>query len=174
MSLVIPKNYKSLLDIRQTEVAIKKVKDFFERDLAIGLNLTRVSAPLFVSPESGLNDNLNGTERPVSFDIYGGEGIVAEIQVNERESSILAGKLEATLFPYTSPENGLRTEIISVRKIPELNEQRIYCYTVKARVLEGGDASLLYGMRGIAKLQGERIPLWYYLFRSLVVYMRWF
>ena len=108
------------------------------------------------------------------FDIYGGKGIVAEIQVNERESSILAGKLEATLFPYTSPENGLRTEIISVRKIPELNEQRIYCYTVKARVLEGGDASLLYGMRGIAKLQGERIPLWYYLFRSLVVYMRWF
>ncbi len=68
MSLVIPKDYKSLLDIRQTEVAIKKVKDFFERDLAIGLNLTRVSAPLFVSHESGLNDNLNGVERPVSFD----------------------------------------------------------------------------------------------------------
>jgi hypothetical protein len=108
------------------------------------------------------------------FDIYGGEGIVAEIQVNERESSILAGRLEATLFPYTSPENGLRTEIISVRKIPELNEQRIYCYTVKARVLDKGTAGLLYGMRGIAKLEGERIPMWYYLFRSLVVYMRWF
>lgn len=106
------------------------------------------------------------------FDIYGGKGIVAEIQVNERESSILAGKLDATLFPYTSPENGLRTEIISVRKIPELTEQRIYCYTVKARVMDAGD--IRYGMRGIAKLQGERIPMWYYLFRSLVVYMRWF
>ena len=68
MALVIPKGYESLLDIRQTELAIKKVKDFFERDLAIGLNLTRVSAPLFVSPESGLNDNLNGTERAVTFD----------------------------------------------------------------------------------------------------------
>lgn len=106
------------------------------------------------------------------FDIYGGKGIIAEIQVNERESSILAGKLKATLFPYTSPESGLHTEIISVRKIPELTEQRIYCYTVKARVLDG--SGMRYGMRGIAKLEGEKIPMWYYLFRSLVVYMRWF
>lgn len=105
------------------------------------------------------------------FDVYGGQGIIAEIQVNERESSILAGKLEAVLFPYTSPENGLKTEIISVRKIPELSEQRIYCYTVKARVINS--AGMRYGMRGIAKLQGEQIPMWYYLFRSLVLYLRW-
>ena len=60
-------SYKSKLDIRQTEVAIKQVKDFFERELAKELNLTRVSAPLFVKPESGLNDNLNGIERPVAL-----------------------------------------------------------------------------------------------------------
>ena len=58
--LTVPAGYKSLLNLRQTQVAIKKIKDFFERDLAIELNLTRVSAPLFVTPESGLNDNLNG------------------------------------------------------------------------------------------------------------------
>jgi aspartate--ammonia ligase len=69
MNLNVPANYKSALDIRETEVAIKKVKDFFERALAANLNLTRVSAPLFVAPESGLNDNLNGVERPVSFGI---------------------------------------------------------------------------------------------------------
>lgn len=60
--------YQSKLDIMETEVAIKKVKDFFERDLAKKLDLTRVSAPLFVTPESGLNDDLNGVERAVSFD----------------------------------------------------------------------------------------------------------
>ncbi|MGL4628068.1 MAG: aspartate--ammonia ligase [Cetobacterium sp.] len=60
--------YKAKLDIIETEVAIKKVKDFFERDLAKKLDLTRVSAPLFVTPESGLNDDLNGVERAVSFD----------------------------------------------------------------------------------------------------------
>ena len=69
----IPENYVSHLTLRQTENAIKKVKDFFERDLAIQLNLTRVSAPLFVSRDSGLNDNLNGVERPVSFDLTTGE-----------------------------------------------------------------------------------------------------
>lgn len=67
----IPPKYRSILGVRDTEIAIKKVKDFFERDLAIQLNLTRVSAPLFVERSSGLNDNLNGVERPVSFDIGG-------------------------------------------------------------------------------------------------------
>lgn len=68
-SLIIPDKYNSKLNIRETEVAIKYVKDFFERELANQLNLTRVSAPLFVVPESGLNDTLNGVERPVSFGI---------------------------------------------------------------------------------------------------------
>ncbi len=72
-NLTIPKGYRSALDLRETQEAIKKVKDFFERDLAIAMNLTRVSAPLFVDAESGLNDNLNGIERPVSFDVFSGE-----------------------------------------------------------------------------------------------------
>ena len=63
----IPKNYKSDLSLKETEIAIKKVKDFFESSLAKALNLTRVSAPLFLSSGSGINDNLNGIERPVSF-----------------------------------------------------------------------------------------------------------
>lgn len=65
----IPKNYKSNLSLIETEIAIKKVKDFFESKLAETLNLTRVSAPLFLENGSGLNDNLNGIERPVSFDM---------------------------------------------------------------------------------------------------------
>lgn len=67
--LIFPKGYSSPLDIRQTEAAIKYVKDTFERTFAQALKLERISAPLFVLPKSGLNDNLNGVERPVSFDI---------------------------------------------------------------------------------------------------------
>ena len=70
--LYIPEGYRSELNIHQTQSAIKKVKDFFERDLAIQLNLTRVSAPLFVTSSSGLNDNLNGWESPVNFDLFDG------------------------------------------------------------------------------------------------------
>ena len=67
--IYIPEGYKSPQPIKETEIAIKEVKDYFERALASALNLTRVSAPLFVKPESGLNDNLNGVERPVTFGI---------------------------------------------------------------------------------------------------------
>ena len=71
-NLILPKDYHSHLTLRQTQYAIKKVKDFFEKELSAQLNLIRVSAPLFVTDESGLNDNLNGVERPVKFDIHGG------------------------------------------------------------------------------------------------------
>lgn len=65
----IPEGYKAELDLKETQIAIKRVKDFFQGQLAAELNLKRVTAPLFVAPESGLNDNLNGVERPVSFGV---------------------------------------------------------------------------------------------------------
>lgn len=69
MSLFVPQRYAHPLDIRETEIAIKFIKDFFEHDLARHLNLTRVSAPLFVRKNTGLNDDLNGVERPVAFEV---------------------------------------------------------------------------------------------------------
>ena len=68
-NLKIPKDYKSALNLYDTQIGIKTVKDFFQTQLAKELHLLRVSAPLFVEPSSGLNDNLNGVERPVSFGI---------------------------------------------------------------------------------------------------------
>lgn len=65
--------YESKLGIIETEIAIKKLKNYFEDSLAKELNLTRVTAPLFVKPETGLNDNLSGTERPVNFDVKYGD-----------------------------------------------------------------------------------------------------
>ncbi len=67
--MILPEGYRSPMSVKETEIAIKDVKDYFERALAKELHLTRVSAPLFVKPESGLNDNLNGVERPVVFGI---------------------------------------------------------------------------------------------------------
>lgn len=67
--LTIPAGYRPALTLHDTQVAIKTVKDFFQTALAAQLNLQRVSAPLFVTPESGLNDNLNGVERPVRFGV---------------------------------------------------------------------------------------------------------
>ncbi|MBO5926834.1 MAG: aspartate--ammonia ligase [Clostridia bacterium] len=77
--LYIPKNYKNKLDLITTQVAIKFVKDSFEKSLAENLNLTRVSAPILVFSDTGLNDDLNGVERAVKFDILGLNGKNAEI-----------------------------------------------------------------------------------------------
>ena len=77
--VIIPEQYTSALNLYDTQVAIKTVKDYFQKALTTRLNLLRVTAPLFVDPDSGLNDNLNGVERPVSFDIREQNGKEAEI-----------------------------------------------------------------------------------------------
>lgn len=77
--LTVPEGYKTELGLIETEVAIKKIKDYFQKGLSEALELTRVSAPLFVTEKSGLNDNLNGIERPVAFDMLDVEGQTAEI-----------------------------------------------------------------------------------------------
>ena len=69
MALIIPKNYDPVLSVKQTQEAIKYIRDTFQKEFGKEMNLERVSAPLFVSKSSGLNDNLNGIERPVAFDI---------------------------------------------------------------------------------------------------------
>lgn len=68
-SLIIPDGYKSVLTLRETQRAIKYVKDIFERSLAERLNLERITAPLFVTKKSGINDDLNGVERKVDFNV---------------------------------------------------------------------------------------------------------
>lgn len=76
---MIPKDYQPALNLHDTQVAIKTVKDAFQTLLAERLNLLRVSAPLFVDPSQGLNDNLNGVERPVRFGIKEQNDYEAEI-----------------------------------------------------------------------------------------------
>ena len=100
-SCKIPANYKSVLNLKDTEIAIKKIKDFFENALAKELNLTRVSAPLFVRPESGLNDNLSGIERPVSFDAkYVDQATVEIVQSLAKWKRMALGRW---LFPRRRP-----------------------------------------------------------------------
>ncbi len=112
--LMLPQNYKSPLDLRHTEEAIKKVKDFFERDLANELNLTLVSAPVFVESTSGLNDDLNGIERPVSFDLLSGEQL-------EIVHSLAKWKRAALRTYGFAVGEGLYTDMNAIRRDEELD-----------------------------------------------------
>ncbi len=78
-NLLIPSGYRPNLDVKQTEKAIKLIKDFFESNLAAELRLSRATAPLFVLRGTGINDDLNGVEKPVSFPIIDMKGQTAEI-----------------------------------------------------------------------------------------------
>lgn len=110
-NLIIPEGYHSQLSIKQTQGAIKHVKDHFERQLAKQLNLTRVSAPLFVRPESGLNDNLNGVERPVKFGIK--EQNEAEVEIVHSLAKWKRFALKQYGFSYGE---GLYTDMNAIRR----------------------------------------------------------
>lgn len=114
MKLNIPEGYQARLDIKETEIAIKYVKDYFERELAKQLNLTRVSAPLFVMPETGLNDNLNGVERPVSFGIK--EQGDKEVEIVQ---SLAKWKRQALKRYGFSNGDGLYTDMSAIRRDEE-------------------------------------------------------
>ena len=109
--LKIPKNYESALSLHDTQVGIKTVKDFFQRLLAERLNLLRVSAPLFVDPASGMNDNLNGIERPVSF------GIKEQDEYEAQVVQSLAKWKRCALKKYGFCEGeGLYTDMSAIRR----------------------------------------------------------
>lgn len=116
MLFVIPEKYKSSLDGRETERAIKFIKDTFQHEIIAALNLQRISAPLFVRPETGLNDNLNGVERPVSFDApcIGG----AELEIVHS----LAKWKRLTLGRYGfEAGEGLYTDMNAIRRDEEVD-----------------------------------------------------
>lgn len=94
---------------REAQVGIKQIKDFFERRLAENLNLTRVSAPLFVKPETGLNDNLSGTEKPVVFEMrkYG--------QALEIVQSLAKWKRMALKWYEFEVDEGIYTDMNAIR-----------------------------------------------------------
>ena len=79
MELILPKKYDPRLTIRETQDAIKYIRDTFQKEMGRELHLERISAPLFVEQSSGLNDNLNGVERPVQFDMAGLPGETLEV-----------------------------------------------------------------------------------------------
>ncbi len=161
----IPERYIPRLDILQTELAIKAAKDTFERELARELHLIRVSAPLFVRPETGLNDDLNGVERPVQFDIL---DLQADVQIVH---SLAKWKRLALKRYGLRPGSGLYTDMNAIRRDEKLdNIHSVYVDQWDwEKVIEKEDRSLdtLYGavrsivqaLRSTEKLLCSQFPV---------------
>lgn len=116
MKLIKPKGYRALLDMRQTEQGIKLIKEFFQQNLSTELRLRRVTAPLFVLKGLGINDDLNGIERPVTFPIK---------DLNDAEAEVvhsLAKWKRLTLAEYeVEPGYGVYTDMNAIRADEELD-----------------------------------------------------
>lgn len=109
---IYPKNYQSVLNLVDTQIAIKLIKDTFERELAKDLQLIRVSAPLFVEPNTGLNDNLNGYEQPVGF-------VVNE---NGQDLEIVQSLAKWKRFALNKYDiDGLYTDMNAIRRFEDLD-----------------------------------------------------
>ncbi|MEA4911082.1 MAG: aspartate--ammonia ligase [Oscillospiraceae bacterium] len=113
--MIYPEGYAPRLNGRDTQSGIKVIKDNFEKYLAVALNLRRVSAPMFVTAASGLNDNLNGVERPVTFDI---PALGGEVEVVH---SLAKWKRYALSQYGFGPGEGLYTDMNAIRRDEELD-----------------------------------------------------
>ena len=114
--LILPKGYKSSLSLKDTAVAIKRVKDFFEGELSQELSLTRVSAPLFVLKSTGLNDDLNGNERAVSFDMKAIKD--SKVDIVHSLAKWKRSALKRYGFEYSE---GLYTDMNAIRRDEDLD-----------------------------------------------------
>ncbi|MCI9598523.1 MAG: aspartate--ammonia ligase [Firmicutes bacterium] len=113
---IIPEHYTPVIDFMESQRAIKKIKDFFQQELAYGLSLRRVSAPLFVAPETGLNDNLNGVERTVRFTVKDMDEKPVEIV-----QSLAKWKRMALGRYQIQPDRGIYTDMNAIRRDEELD-----------------------------------------------------
>ena len=141
MNTIIPEGYRSLLSIYDTQKAIGLLKRLFEDQLAANLNLFRVSAPLFVEESTGLNDNLNGYERPVDFDI---PKIGRDAQVVQS----LAKWKRMALHDYGFyPGKGLYTDMNAIRRDEDVLDNLHSVYVDQwdwEKVIEARDRNLDY------------------------------
>ena len=111
MELFLPENYEPHLTIRETQDAIKYIRDTFQKEMGREMHLERISAPLFVEKSSGLNDNLNGTERPVQFDMADLPGETLEVV-----HSLAKWKRMALKKYEFAPGEGLYTNMNAIRR----------------------------------------------------------
>ncbi len=149
--LIKPNGYKAVLDMRQTEQGIKLIKEFFQQNLSAELRLRRVTAPLFVEQGTGINDDLNGVERPVSFPIKDLDGRSAEIVHS------LAKWKRLTLANYQVADGyGIYTDMNAIRADEELdNLHSLYVDQWDwERVINEGNRNVDFLKRVVRKIYG--------------------
>lgn len=159
-----------ILDLKkeQATIAIDEAKWYLER------SIVKANADGIIAFPEGSADKIVGRALRVGdrfFEIAGTDGIIAEVMIDQKDSSILMQNPQVTLYLHTQPDAPIAAKIISVRNHAELTERNTYCYKVKCE-FNDHVPDLRLGMRGITRISGEQVTLGYYLFRSIVLWWR--
>jgi multidrug resistance efflux pump len=123
-----------------------------------------------------LDDSQKWTGKSVNageklFEIVNSKKIIAEVKLNEAESSVLGENTKIVLFLHAKPEKPIFGKIISISPKPILSEAQQFSYIIKVQ-LDKLEAGYIFGMRGVARVQGSKVSLGYYLFRNVVLWWR--
>lgn len=165
MKLYIPENYNAILNVNQTEQAIKMIKDFFQQNLAAELKLHRVTAPMFVKKGTGINDDLNGIERPVTFRMKDMNDDVAEIV-----HSLAKWKRLALANMQIEEGLGLYTDMNAIRPDEELtNIHSLYVDQWDwERVISEEDRNLEFLKKIVRKIYSVIVNTEFYISENFV------
>jgi aspartate--ammonia ligase len=147
---ILPKGYRSVLDVKQTETAIKQIKDFFQLNLSTELRLRRVTAPLFLEKGTGVNDDLNGVERPVCFHV---KDMASDAEIVQ---SLAKWKRLALADYGIEPGFGLYTDMNAIR--PDEGLDNIHSLYVDQwdweRVITARDRTLAFLQHVVDRIYG--------------------
>lgn len=105
------------------------------------------------------------------FEVISPGSVLAEIRLSERDASVLGENMVITLYLHTQPERPITGKVVSISPKPVLTEDRLFCYVVKVK-MENAPQKVICGMRGVARVGGQKVSLGYYLFRSAVLWWR--
>jgi len=158
-ALIFPKEYRSRLDVKQTETAIKQIKDFFQLNLSTELRLRRVTAPLFLEKGTGINDDLNGVEKPVTFRV---KAMDADAEIVQ---SLAKWKRMALADYGIAPGFGLYTDMNAIR--PDEDLDNIHSLYVDQwdweRVITAEDRTLAFLKRVVERIYGVIVRTEYWV-----------
>ena len=105
------------------------------------------------------------------FEVISPDSILAEIRLSERDASVLGDNMSIALYLHTQPERPMTGKVVSISPKPILTEDRLFCYVVKVKI-DNPPEKLICGMRGVARVGGQKVSLGYYIFRSAVLWWR--
>jgi len=149
------------------KIGIDKIKWYIENSII----RSETSGTAIIEDEKNLEGKaINAGEK--LLEVVSNDNLIAEIMLNETDGAVLEKISSITLYLHSRPEKGIKAEVISVSPKAQFADNKQFCFLIKASFNKNDEKDLVYGMRGIARVSGEKVSLGYYLIRNVILWWR--